>query len=202
MKRTTSRQTDRNSRRRLLGALTVGAATAKLPELWVKPVVESALLPAHAVATNEVLRSGGGSGGGIVSGGILPLLDGLVPTAHAKGNPFPGCASFEWTVNADGTAWQPDSLRLVLLAFKCPEESHLYQVLANLQMVPAGGNKYEAVGDGDWDVVLEMSDPLVGPGQEFGVCNVKLYNAFFVKRGDTCIADHPDEASCSGASCK
>jgi len=200
MNKTNSKQTDRNSRRRLLGALTVGAASAKLPDLWVKPVVESALLPAHAVASNVVLRSGGGSGA-IVSGGIFRLLDGVVPTAHAVGNAFPGCASFEWTVNADGTAWQPESLRLVLLAFKCPLESHLYQVLANLPMVPAGGNKYEAVGDGEWNVVLEMSDPLVGPGQQFGVCNVKLYNAFFVIRGESCVADHPDIDSCSGASC-
>lgn len=201
MNKPTTKQTNQTSRRRLLGALTLGAASAKLPELWTRPVVDSVLLPAHAVTTNEMRVSGGGGGVATISS-VLPLLDSLVPTAHATGSNYPGCASFEWITNTDGSSWQPDSLRLILLTMKCPKEAHLYQVLANLPMVHVSGNTYAASGDGDWDVRLEMIKPLARPGEHFGHCSVRNYNSFRVYRGETCSADHPDEASCSGDTCK
>lgn len=57
----TSRQTSRRSRRRLIQVLTAGGVvtTAKLlPSEWARPVVESVSLPAHAQTTSEVIELG------------------------------------------------------------------------------------------------------------------------------------------------
>jgi len=94
-------QNPNTSRRRLLKAAlgTGAAATAAhlLPATWTRPVVEAAILPAHAQATAAAF---GGAGlsvfGGGVEGALSPqrapqntqlaarLLESVVPAAHAQ----------------------------------------------------------------------------------------------------------------------
>jgi len=53
-----SKQAVQRSRRKLLTVLSVGAAAAKLPEVWSKPTVASVMLPAHAARSPAMPEEG------------------------------------------------------------------------------------------------------------------------------------------------
>lgn len=199
MEKTSKGPATQKSRRKLLTTLTVGVAAAKLPDFWSKPLVESVLLPAHAVATNESVVSGGGGGPSAESNlRYTPIFDILTPQAHATGSPYPGCATFQWAINTVTNTWVPDSLTLVLLAKRCQYSLlQTWKVLANVKMAHiSGGEFYKASGNGH-TVILEMINPLAGTGDPFGSCVVNSYLPFDVFRDDvSCSATHSSEAGC------
>lgn len=76
-------------RRRLLKSILVasGAATtaSALPEAWVRPVVDSVMLPVHAQTSLIDGRFGGSGVAGALITVAAPVFDVLVPRAYAGG---------------------------------------------------------------------------------------------------------------------
>ncbi|GJL82536.1 MAG: hypothetical protein DHS20C01_21700 [marine bacterium B5-7] len=93
---TQEQQPSATNRRKLIKALTIGgvaAGTAKLPEQWAKPVVESIVLPAHAQTTQPEAPPGPDLGDGyfLAQGSGIALqqpddsiLDYFARPAHAQ----------------------------------------------------------------------------------------------------------------------
>jgi hypothetical protein len=177
-------------RRELLKVLGVAGVTGTV---WKKPVVDSVMLPAHGATTGVI--SGGGGGGGDNVSAFLPVLDYLVSEAHAGGNPFPGCAQFHWRLNDEGSMVESGSLVLDILAKECIKDGGrpFFYALTDKSMTNTEGNIYEVTGEAytgkDFTVRLTMTNPLAGPGQQFGICRVNTHSTFEVFRGETCTAN-------------
>ncbi len=78
------------------GALTLGS----LPNQWVKPVVDTVALPAHAETTTPARN-----GFTVETIGRAPsLLDRLIPSAHASAAPFPGGGTL--CIEQSGSGWE------------------------------------------------------------------------------------------------
>lgn len=77
----------RPSRRRLLKSLMVGGSiltiSRSLPEKWVRPVVESVVLPAHAQTSAINGHFAGFANTGQVTAEATPILDLLAPRVYA-----------------------------------------------------------------------------------------------------------------------
>ena len=79
----------RKAVQKILAGTTIAGAAAS--GTWVKPVVDSVLIPAHA-QTSLLFRLGGGVGGGIVQNKGPSVLDFFVETAIAQDSIFDnGC---------------------------------------------------------------------------------------------------------------
>ncbi|AUN93725.1 hypothetical protein [Pseudazoarcus pumilus] len=107
-------------RRRLLQALALGGVSAAvLPEKWVKPVIDTVIVPAHAQATIVSITgiySNNLQQGMMVPGGIFErLANFVIPSAHAQQSlaTFPSqCVSFDCSDNPDVVVRYWDSTRV------------------------------------------------------------------------------------------
>lgn len=80
------------------GALTLGS----LPNQWVKPVVDTVALPAHAETTTPARN---GFTVNVVEETRAPgLLDRLIPSAHASAAPIPGNGIL--CIERSGSGWE------------------------------------------------------------------------------------------------
>lgn len=101
-----------SGRRKLLKAGGIVASSALVPEKWQKPVVDSIVLPAHAVTSTVligavVLRNGANAADSMMAEPGLGVLDTMIQPASAGGvmAPMPSCAA----LGECATVGQPDS---------------------------------------------------------------------------------------------
>ena len=161
-----------DKRRKALKALAIGA-----PAAWAKPVVDSMVLPVHAAMTGAI---SGGGGAREEFAKSSPLLDYLVPQAHAAGKSSPGCISIQYQLTGDMVT---NVVVVIVTQDKCGGTEK------NLAMTNTAGNEYVANGTIFDPVKLIMTNPMAGPGEKFGECYVKERLPFDVFRGETCVED-------------
>lgn len=150
----------KNARRAILKSMAMGSgaiATGKMmPEKWARPVIDSVVLPAHAITSNIQLLSGlyngpatfaslqtPGANGVLLAenaGYAEYILDFFVPKSHASHNISDFCAAVPAiTIFVDQNTNTVD----ICIAFADSTPSHIHQIQA--QTTVSGNNIADAI---------------------------------------------------------